>query len=151
MVEPAFHVRIFGHPVPWARPRAVRVPVGIRFFEKPEQLDWQRTMVAQVLPSKPATPFTGPIAVRYVFLLPRPISLPKKVVHHVKKPDLDNLVKHFDCFNGLIWKDDSQIVQLEAMKIYSSEPGVDIEVRLMGVVVDFKPSLPEAAQEAMKL
>ena len=30
----------------------------------------------------------------------------------IKKPDLDNFIKHFmDCANGLLWPDDSQVVE----------------------------------------
>ena len=40
---------------------------------------------------------------------------------HVKKPDLDNLVKFVkDCLNGQAWKDDSQVCQLVASKLYGN-------------------------------
>lgn len=33
-----------------------------------------------------------------------------------RKPDLDNLVKLLDAFNGMLWRDDRQIVQLSASR-----------------------------------
>ena len=48
----------------------------------------------------------------------------------IKKPDIDNLAKSLlDGMNGVVFKDDSQIVSLHCTKVYSSEPGVDIMVR----------------------
>jgi Holliday junction resolvase RusA-like endonuclease len=59
------------------------------------------------------------------FYLLRPKTLPKKVVHHVKTPDLDNLVKGiWDALKGITYADDSQVVKLIASKEYHPEPGV---------------------------
>lgn len=49
-------------------------------------------------------------------------------VFHTCKPDVDNLCKFYcDAANGILWTDDSQIVHLEALKIYSFEPRTEIE------------------------
>lgn len=65
-----------------------------------------------------------------VFLLPRPKSLPKKIIHHTKKPDLDNLTKSIkDALEGIFFKNDSQITELKSLKMYvpdSMETGVKI-------------------------
>jgi Holliday junction resolvase RusA-like endonuclease len=64
-----------------------------------------------------------------VFILPRPKSLPKKVVEHIKKPDIDNLCKAvLDAMSGIIYKDDSQVTKLTAQKIYGEDIGCRIEV-----------------------
>ena len=48
-----------------------------------------------------------------------------------KKPDLDNIVKTCqDALEGLAYKNDSQIIQLEAGKFYSDEPRVEIELEV---------------------
>jgi Holliday junction resolvase RusA-like endonuclease len=53
------------------------------------------------------------------FVLPRPVSLPKKVRYHTKKPDIDKLARAvLDALTGVLWKDDSQVVQLTAWKSY---------------------------------
>ena len=47
-----------------------------------------------------------------------------------KKPDLDNVVKAVqDALNGVIYKDDAQIVSLHATKKYDMNPGVEILVK----------------------
>jgi len=49
------------------------------------------------------------------------------------KPDLDNVVKAIkDACNKIIWRDDSQVVDLIAKKRYGRIPRVEIEVRRIG-------------------
>jgi Holliday junction resolvase RusA-like endonuclease len=67
--------------------------------------------------------FFGDTAVRIaiVFFLPRPQSLPRRVKHHTKKPDLDKLARAVkDALKGVLWQDDSQVVDLVARKAYAS-------------------------------
>ena len=43
-------------------------------------------------------------------------------IAHVTSPDIDNLVKFIlDGMNGLIYKDDAQVVKLIVQKLYDSE------------------------------
>lgn len=42
-----------------------------------------------------------------------------------KKPDIDNIIKCIDGLNGIAFKDDSYIVEVEAKKFYSDEPRVE--------------------------
>ena len=46
----------------------------------------------------------------------------------VSRPDADNIVKMLDALNRIVWRDDSQIVELTLSKIYSERPGTWIEV-----------------------
>jgi Holliday junction resolvase RusA-like endonuclease len=47
-----------------------------------------------------------------------------------KKPDASNILKSVeDGMNGVVYKDDSQIVNIHVTKVYSSEAGVDICVK----------------------
>lgn len=79
----------------------------------------------------------GPIALRAVFVLPRPSSMcwakkPTPRVKHGKKPDADNLAKSLlDALNGLLWRDDSQISSMTIEKWIASgseQPHVEVEV-----------------------
>lgn len=46
-----------------------------------------------------------------------------------KKPDLDNLEKFIlDCANGIFYKDDKSIVNLQSKKLYSNNPRTEIEI-----------------------
>ena len=64
------------------------------------------------------------------FMMPRPKSLPKKFVYHIKKPDLDNLGKSVkDALQGIIYKADSQIMILLLEKQYTlDEYGVAVRM-----------------------
>lgn len=45
------------------------------------------------------------------------------------KPDLDNVAKiWFDAFNGCMWVDDTQVVEMSARKVFSESPGVTVIV-----------------------
>jgi Holliday junction resolvase RusA-like endonuclease len=51
----------------------------------------------------------------------------------VKRPDIDNLIKSvLDALNEIAYKDDSQVVQLFAEKLYSDIPRVEIELTEIG-------------------
>ncbi|MCQ9378822.1 RusA family crossover junction endodeoxyribonuclease [Methyloversatilis sp. XJ19-49] len=54
-------------------------------------------------------------------------------VHPTKKPDIDNVEKAiFDGLNGVVWKDDVQVVSVQKQKRYSNVPGVDVLIREIG-------------------
>jgi crossover junction endodeoxyribonuclease RusA len=64
----------------------------------------------------------GPVSIAVEFYLPRPKSLPKRVVHHLKKPDCDKCIRSvLDALTGVIWRDDSQVVRIHATKFYASD------------------------------
>jgi Holliday junction resolvase RusA-like endonuclease len=85
--------------------------------------------------SKPLeTALEGFIYVR----LPVPKSYPKKRVvaclngseWPCKKPDLDNVVKSFmDAMNGIVYGDDSQVVEIHTTKVYAETAGVDVLIK----------------------
>jgi Holliday junction resolvase RusA-like endonuclease len=79
-----------------------------------------------------------PVGVYLYIRLPIPQSYSKKRKEAclsgqekpIKKPDIDNLAKSIlDGINGVIWKDDSQIVSLHITKVYASGTGVDVLVK----------------------
>jgi len=62
-------------------------------------------------------PFTGPILVEVDFYLKAPMR--PRYFKPAVKPDLDNLQKGlFDAMNGIVYKDDCQIVSVTAKKHY---------------------------------
>ena len=80
------------------------------------------------------------------FLLPRPVSLPKKVRAHTKKPDLDKLVRAVkDALTGVLWSDDSQVVTMTVAKRYAGadeRPGAKVAVG----AADAQPWYDEASK-----
>lgn len=51
---------------------------------------------------------------------------------HTSRPDADNVVKIvLDALNGIVWRDDAQVVRITASKHYSAAPGVMVAVKEM--------------------
>ena len=48
----------------------------------------------------------------------------------IKKPDASNVLKSVeDAMNGVVYKDDSQIVNIHVTKVYASQSGIDVCVK----------------------
>lgn len=91
---------------------------------------WEESVRAAIQQHCAGAFFEGPVIVRIDFDLPRPKSMPKRVQHHTKKPDLDKLARgSLDAMKGVIWPDDSQVVELHVKKRYGGlQPQASIEV-----------------------
>lgn len=79
--------------------------------------------------------FTGPISMKITFFMPIPKSTTKKKAKellgspHIKKPDVDNLVKWvLDCSNNVLYKDDSIVYSLSVCKKYSDNPRTEFTI-----------------------
>lgn len=71
-----------------------------------------------------------------VFDIPKSFSKKKRMlaignnIKPAKKPDIDNIIKAFvDAMNGVVFKDDCQIVLGEYAKVYGPVPHVVVTVR----------------------
>jgi crossover junction endodeoxyribonuclease RusA len=64
---------------------------------------------------------TDGVRLTVAFYLPRPKSLPARVTAHTKAPDLDKFVRGVqDALTQVVFRDDSQVVDLVAMKRYAA-------------------------------
>ena len=51
-------------------------------------------------------------------------------IRPITKPDVDNYAKtYLDAFNGLLWLDDGQVVDLRTRKYYSENPRIEINIK----------------------
>lgn len=80
--------------------------------------------------------FSDAVAVRITFHLPRPKSKPKRITSHTTKPDVDKLARGaIDAMTGVLFKDDAQVTDLHARKVYAeTQPHAVIEVEGTAVV-----------------
>lgn len=132
-----FHID--GIPVPKGRPRYSARAGFVRTYTPKKTTDYEqivRTAAQQAM--GPTELLETPVAVYLYIRLPIPRSYPRKrseaclkgLERPIKKPDIDNLAKSvLDGINGVIWRDDSQIVSLHVTKVYSTQPGVDVLIR----------------------
>lgn len=86
--------------------------------------------------------FLGAVAVQLDIRCPIPASWSLKrqgmasrgELAPTKKPDIDNVEKAiFDGMNGVVWKDDVQVVEVSKRKRYAETPGVVVIVRELPV------------------
>lgn len=122
-------IEIRGEPIAQGRPRAFRRGSFIGMYDPKKSSTWKDSIRMQAINQK-AEMLDGALKMEVRFFLSRPKSLPKKVRHHVKKPDIDNLLKSVkDALKSICYHDDSQICLVVASKEYVSEqrkPGVAI-------------------------
>ena len=135
---------IKGVPVPQGRPRArgFQSKSGkqcISMYDPSTSRKWKEEVRAEgtvyALALTPVrVPFEGiALKMELIFYMPRPKSLPKKVKHHMKKPDCDNLAKAVkDGLEGVFYKNDSQVCDLRIQKVYCEDhPGVRVKIEPM--------------------
>ena len=125
--------KIIGIPVPKGRPRFTRDAGFVRAYTPLKTRRWEKIIRGQAVSYRPEYLWEGPIIMTLTFMMPRPKSLPKKVIYHIKKPDLDNLVKTIkDALQGIIYKSDSQIIITNSEKKYTlDEYGVAVKMEEM--------------------
>jgi Holliday junction resolvase RusA-like endonuclease len=118
-----------GKPIAKARPRFARMGKFVKTYS-PQETEEGRALweIKQQWQNKP---LEGPISVSFVFGLSIPTSASKKsttamvdgLTRHLKKPDTDNFIKFYlDVMNGVVFRDDSQVWNITASKVYAKEP-----------------------------
>lgn len=149
-----FSFRAVGNPVPQPRQRirVVRVKGGQVFAQnytpaKSPVNEWKRIISVEALNAainsgqRFERPINGPLAIRMAFYFERPRChlrgfdcLRKSApLHHVQKPDLDNLAKAV--LDALVAAsfiyDDSEVVRLEVSKQWADDHPQGVECSIM--------------------
>lgn len=118
-------------PTPKGRPRAVlnKKTATIRNYTPAKTRNFESFIKRQAAKQYKETPLEGPISLRVVFYIERPKTVTRQFPE--VKPDLDNYIKAVsDALNNIIYKDDSQIVKIQALKLYAPiKPFIEIEVK----------------------
>lgn len=96
-----------------------------------EQIQWQ------IRPYAPKEPYQGPVQLDITFFMPIPKGTPKlktkqminQTIYPIKRPDIDNLSYIVvNAMKGIIYEDDSQIVDLNLHKRYGETPKTVVKV-----------------------
>lgn len=127
---------VYGEVVPKGRPRFTRQG---RTYTPKKTHDYESEVASMAKSAMGSSdPLETPVAVYVYVNMPVPQSYSKKrteaclsgSIRPTKKPDLDNAIKSvLDGMNGIVYKDDSQIVSLHATKRYDTIASVHICVR----------------------
>lgn len=127
---------VYGEPQGKGRPRFTRSGHAYTPDKTASYEGEIRQMAAAAMGS--SEPLETPVSVFCYVTLPIPASTPKKRLkafldgseRPLKKPDLDNVAKAFlDGMNGIVYKDDKQVIVLQCKKVYGTIPSVHILVQ----------------------
>jgi len=132
------HFQVEGEPKGKGRPRFTRAGKFTRVYTDKQTLDYEaliKFFAAEAMGS--TDPLETPVSV-YLYIrhgVPKSYSKNQTeaclsgLVRPCKKPDIDNVAKtYLDAMNGVIFKDDTQVIDLHVKKVYSAVPGVDVMV-----------------------
>lgn len=137
-----------GAPQGKARPRVGSIAGKARMFTPAKTVAYEGQIAhaaAAALAGRPL--LDGPVEMALAIECPVPTSWSGKKqrmalageIHPTTKPDADNVLKAVcDGCNGVLWRDDVQVVDLRLRKRYSATPRVRVMVR------------PVAAQEVQR-
>ena len=128
-----------GTPVGKGRPRAARRGAGVVMFTPEKTAGYEALVAAMASNAMRAHQLLdGPLEAVLEMRFPVPASWSKAkraralagVEWHTSKPDADNVAKAvLDACNGVVFRDDSQVVILIATKAFSEAPGVRVVIR----------------------
>ncbi|TRY25943.1 RusA family crossover junction endodeoxyribonuclease [Brevibacillus sp. LEMMJ03] len=128
---------VYGEPVAQGRPRASTAGGFVRLYDPQKSRDYKdyvRLVASEHAPSKL---IEGPLQLKVNVYRPIPKSFSKKKAAQAEagelrptsKPDADNYLKGIkDALKNVVWKDDSQVVEVSVSKWYSDRPRVEVQI-----------------------
>ena len=132
------HFQVEGDPKGKGRPRFSRVGSFTKVYTDKQTLTYEALIATFAKQAINATePLKTPVSVFLYVRLTIPQSYPKKrreaclsgAEKPCKKPDIDNIAKtYLDAMNGVIFVDDTQVIDLHVKKVYAEKAGVDVMV-----------------------
>ncbi|PAD31450.1 RusA family crossover junction endodeoxyribonuclease [Paenibacillus sp. 7523-1] len=129
---------VYGEPVAQGRPRASTQGGFVRLYDPKKSKDYKDYVRLAAAKHAPATLLEGPLGMVLTVYRSIPKSFSKKKaalaengeIRPVSKPDVDNYLKGVkDALKGVIWKDDSQVVEVFAQKRYSIRPRIEVKIK----------------------
>lgn len=128
---------VLGEPVAQGRPRASTIHGKVRMYDPNKSKDFKRYVKLVASQHAPKALLLGPLTMSVTVYKPSLKSFSKKkkaaaeagTLRPITKPDVDNYVKGIkDAMKGVIWKDDSQVVDLLVSKFYSERPRIEVRI-----------------------
>ena len=128
---------IWENPVPKGRPRSTLRNNKINVFTDTKTRQYEFRTKLWLVRKVGFTQFEGALKVTAHFYIKPPKKYKKEDIEKEKyypktRPDLDNYVKTLlDVCNGIIFKDDAQVVEIETFKKYANEPKTFVKVEVL--------------------
>ena len=127
-----------GDPVPKGRPRFARRGQFVQTYTDAKTIDYETHVAMKARQAIGASePLQGALTVFLYLRYGVPTSYSKKRkeaclrgVEYPKKQDIDNVYKSItDAMQGIVFLNDSQIVEAHIKKVYSEEAGANVMVQ----------------------
>lgn len=129
---------VYGEPVAQGRPRFSTQGGFVKAYDPAKSKDFKKYVKLVASENRPPKLLEGPIQMDVKIYKATLKSFSKKkvelaekgVIRPLTKPDADNYVKGVkDALKSIIWKDDSQVVDLHISKWYSETPRIEISIQ----------------------
>jgi len=133
-------IELLGEAVPQGRPRITTINGYPRAYDPEASRTYKATLAllaSQAMREQKLEITTDAVKLTVVVLhaIPKSMSKKKRIqaidgsLRPTTKPDLDNIVKAvMDAFKAVVWRDDSQVVDIRALKFYADAPLIRIVV-----------------------
>ena len=113
-----------GTPVPQG---SMKVINGHILHSQGSALAVWRSTIALAARFAGAKPVEGAIGIEIIFRVRRPKTVKRD--YPTVAPDLDKYIRGvLDSLTGIAYRDDAQVIDIKAKKVYSDEPGADIKI-----------------------
>lgn len=124
------------------RPRFSRRGGFVQTYDPPESKRYKELVKYHAMPYKPNELLNEALVVEInIFKTPpqsiikvkkNRIELENESLRPLTKPDVDNYAKGIkDALTGIIWTDDSKVVELVVRKFYSLNPRAEVKVKTL--------------------
>lgn len=132
---------VYGEPVAQGRPRATTINGRVKMYDPKKSSEYKNYIRLVASQHAPKELLDGPLQLTVRVYRPTLKSFSKKKkklaeegkIRPTTKPDTDNYIKGIkDALKNVIWKDDSQVVDLKVSKYYSEKPRVEIKIEQIG-------------------
>lgn len=138
-----------GQPVGKGRPRVTRSGHAYTPQKTRDAEAWIAQHAKQAM--GPARPLEGPVSSQLAFIVPVPASWSKRRREQAArqevypaKPDIDNLAKAvLDACNGIVYQDDTQVVILQAAKLYGEPARTEVRISELRTVRETEADQPD--------
>lgn len=116
--------RVVGQPIPQG---SMKVINGHIIHSQGSALAAWRSLVALAAKRAGATPTDAPISMTLIFIIKKPKTVTRQ--YPTVAPDLDKLVRAvLDALTAIAYRDDSQVIDIRALKIYGETPGLEARI-----------------------